>query len=320
MIDNFITVRDCICYNAFVFMSDADTVGGIGHVWVDSCGLFAFSKIFSFAQNLEKIQIINNDLTFGVWTDDLTAAARYWRENGVVLEYKAGSGIWFQDNLVFGAKYGILINGPASGAVQPVVLMDVSGNSFDQVRYGIYVQGALGGLTQTTIVDNRFLCFNTTDLTLPGYAIYFNNTETTMDLTMTVSGNIFGQTAGHHIAIDTPATIRLDMTGNHMELCGFGQPTTANYANLALNAPNATVTISGCHLKGLSAQKAAAITFGVLSYSTNTLVMSAVEAINHQYAVTGAFGTMCAAACSSIGTLGLNVTGATPQVAAVVWN
>lgn len=288
----FVLVERCAVFNAFDFILIDDASGNVGHIKIEGNYIFAFRKSISIFNNLENIEIHDNVFSFGFWTDasDTAKSQKYYRENGIAIEYLDGDGIWIDSNLFFGMKYGLLNQG--GSAIQ----IAINGNAFDQVLYPIYASSPSGSLGAVQITGNLFLAFNNTDAALTGQAITLVNTAA--EDKVTIDGNHFGQCRGSHIAIDGTQTGSVNLCGNTYELAGF-QLASGAHACLALNCANKIVVSTGDVFLGPNTDYVNG--FRVTACGVLKIVGATFTNFYQPVAVSAA-GTYIAIGCSSSGT------------------
>lgn len=261
----FIRIKECVCFNAFDFFVSNDTTGAIGHVEITNSFIFAFRWDIVLANNLEHFSVVDNNFTYGFWTDaTVNGAAKYKRENGVNIRYVRGDGIDVRGNLFFGSKWGILGTGGS------VVLSVISGNKFDQVLFCIVFQSPSGSIGQSTITGNTFLAFNANDAALDGNAIWLNFSAATDKVT--IDGNYFGQARSNHIVVAGTQGGTVVLGDNVYELAGF-QRASGLYASIVLDCANKDIIISGGSILCGNTDFAD----GILCYAARTLQVSSIQ-------------------------------------------
>lgn len=289
----FVIVDRCVCFNAYDFLLIDDAAGNVGHIKIEGNYIFAFRKSISIYNNLENIEIHDNVFTFGHWTDasDAAKSQKYYRENGIAIEYLDGDGIWIDSNLFFGMKYGLFNQG--GSAIQ----IAVNGNAFDQVLYGVYASSPSGSLGAVQISGNLFLPFNSTDTALTGAAITLLNT--TAEDKITVTGNHFGQCRGSHVVIDGTQTGSVNLNGNTYELAGY-QLVAGSHASISLNCANKIVHSEGEIFLGASSAYVNGL--NVSACGVLKLIGATFKNLNRPLNLS-ACGTYIAVGCSSSGTV-----------------
>lgn len=311
----FVLVQRCAVFNAFDFILIDDASGNVGHVKIEGNYIFAFRKSISILNNLENIEIHDNVFTFGHWTDanDTAKSQKYYRENGIAIEYLDGDGCWLDSNLFFGMKYGLLNQG--GSAIQ----IAINGNAFDQVLYPIYASSPSGSLGAVQVSGNIMLAFNDTDAALTGAAITLLNTAA--EDKITIVGNHFGQCRGSQVVIDGTSAGSVNLNGNTYELAGY-QLAAGSHASIALNCANKIVHSDGEVFLGASSAFVNGL--NVSACSVLKLIGATFKNLNRPVNVS-ACGAYVAAGCSSSGTVDTTsnvVSGVTGEAreTACVWD
>lgn len=260
----FVTISGCVVYNAYRFVDiDNGSSGGVGHVSITDNFVCALNRGVYLRYNSEHIRVERNNFTFGFWLAATEAGARgYMRANAIALQVDQSDGIEFWDNLVFGHLTGLL-----ASATALCQFMNIAGNKFDQVRYGVKATGA--GNFVGEITDNTFNSFNNLDHTLQGRSISVETTGAGVEV-ITIEGNEFAQATEDHVYTSGNTATRKIVVGPNNYLSWAAYKAAGAYGAINANGALTNVQVTGGWFYG---SNSSAFSNGVMG-SANTLEVS----------------------------------------------
>lgn len=241
---NYVYIQNCTVINAYRFLGDANSAGGLGHIFILDNTIYGILTCIEIAYNDEIITVSGNEFTFGAFNVaqlETNPSFRYFtRNNGSALLINRSDGITITDNYFFAYKYGIQYPITTGDVVQQTQIL---GNGFDQTQYGISASGS-GLFTFTDIVGNLLTGYDNITDTNIGNAIAISTSGTGREQ-INILSNTFSVASGDAILVsgNTPGRF-YNIVGNTFTQWGSFQ-TTGTYSAINAGGTNTSFLCSG---------------------------------------------------------------------------
>tara|TARA_R110000764_G_scaffold33431_1_gene74961 strand:- start:150 stop:2381 length:2232 start_codon:yes stop_codon:yes gene_type:complete len=243
-----VVIEDCTFYNPYTLMdvgpSGTGSSQGFTHFRNNKC--YPLRTGIIIRSTATPIHILDNDWTPAHWVASSGTDVEAWvAENGVIMDIQNGDNLFYQGNTCFGFNRGLYYNGATATGVNMQMIV---GNVFDGTRFPIECTGnvVIKGMQLVGNVLNAINFKDATDFTCA--AVKITNPASKVKITMV--GNRFGPTAGHHIIVsDSSGTVdgKILISGNEFENAGQGDATSTQYESLRVNAATMDFTVTSNH-------------------------------------------------------------------------
>lgn len=223
----FVRVENSAFLNSYHAIDiDANSTGGVGHVWITQNGIYGIRWGVTLDYNTEIITIADNNFTSSVPGPALnihTSIDEYTYDYGIAIEVENSDGLTITGNMFHKYRRGLYVTGDNT-VKKGVGLSSISDNRFDNCLEGIRTDGANACLDQVSIVNNTIFAVDLGDNSRHGYGIRLTGdcdaANATHENKAVISGNYFGQTSAAHISCANDSEGMLTITGNTFEKVG----------------------------------------------------------------------------------------------------